>query len=60
MAITSNYEEITLWEEIFKINNDDTITGENLLTLKTNIGMKLGRKLQEMGFRQREEQNCYI
>jgi hypothetical protein len=39
--------------------DDDTITGENLLTLKTNIEMKLGRKLQEMGFTQREEQNCY-
>jgi hypothetical protein len=55
-AITSNYEEITLWEEIIKISNDDTITGENLLTLKTNIEMKLGRKLQKMGFRQR----CFL
>jgi hypothetical protein len=44
------YEEITLWEEIIKISNDDTITGENLLVLKTNIEMKLGSKLQEMGW----------
>jgi hypothetical protein len=48
--ITSNYEEITFWEEIIKISNDDTITGENLLALKTNIEMKLGSKLQEMGW----------
>jgi hypothetical protein len=35
VPITSNYEEITLWEEIIKISNDDTITGENLLVLKS-------------------------
>jgi hypothetical protein len=50
VPITSNYEEITLWEEIIKISNHDTITGENLLTLKTNIEMRLGSKLQEMGW----------
>jgi hypothetical protein len=50
VPITSNYEEITLWEEIIKISNDDTITGENLLVLKTNIEMRLGSKLQEMGW----------
>jgi hypothetical protein len=50
VLITSNYEEITLWEEIIKINNDDTITGENLLVLKTNIEVRLGSKLQEMGW----------
>jgi hypothetical protein len=49
VPITSNYEEITLWEEIIKISNDDTITGENLLALKTNIEMRLGSKLQDMG-----------
>jgi hypothetical protein len=50
VPITSNYEEITLWQEIIsKISNDDTITGENLLALKTNIEMRLGSKLQEMG-----------
>jgi hypothetical protein len=48
VPITSNYEEITLWEEIIKISNDDTITGENLLALKTNIEMRLGNKLQEI------------
>jgi hypothetical protein len=37
VPITSNYEEITLWEEIIKISNDDRITGENLLVLKTNL-----------------------
>jgi hypothetical protein len=47
---TSNCEEITLWEEIIKISNDDTITGENLSVLKTNIEMRLGSKLQEMGW----------
>jgi hypothetical protein len=47
VPITSNYEEITIWDEIIKISNEDTITGENLLTLKTNIEMKLGSKLQE-------------
>jgi hypothetical protein len=36
VPITSNYEEITFWE--------------NLLALKTNIEMKLGSKLQEMGW----------
>ncbi|KAH0815227.1 hypothetical protein GEV33_007564 [Tenebrio molitor] len=51
VPITSNYEEITIWDEIIKISNEDTITGENLLTLKTNIEMKLGSKLQEMGSR---------
>jgi hypothetical protein len=50
MPITSNYEEITFWEEIIKISNDETITGENLLALKTNIEMKLGSKLLEMGW----------
>jgi hypothetical protein len=50
VLITSNYEEITLWEEIIKISNDDTITGENLLVLKTNIEVRLGSKLQEMGW----------
>jgi hypothetical protein len=50
VPITSNYEEITIWEEIIKISNEDTITGENLLALKTNIEMKLGSKLQEMGW----------
>jgi hypothetical protein len=49
VPITSNYEEITLWEETIKISNDDTITGENLLVLKTNVEMRLGSKLQEMG-----------
>jgi hypothetical protein len=48
VPITSNYEEITLWEEIVKISTDDTITGENLLILKTNIEMRLGSQLQEM------------
>jgi flagellin-like hook-associated protein FlgL len=48
VPITSNYEEITtLWEEIIKISNDATITGENLLALKTNIEMKLGSKSQD-------------
>jgi hypothetical protein len=37
VPITSNYEEITFSEEIIKINNDHTITGENLLALKRNI-----------------------
>jgi hypothetical protein len=41
VPITSNNEEITLWEEIIKISNDDTITGENLLVLKTNGENKL-------------------
>jgi hypothetical protein len=50
VPITSNYEEITFREETIKISNDDTITGENLLALKTNIEMKLGSKLQEMGW----------
>jgi hypothetical protein len=50
VPITSNYEEITLWEEIIKISNHDTIIGENLLTLKTNIEMRLGSKLQEIGW----------
>jgi hypothetical protein len=51
VPITSNYEEITLWQEIIsKISNDDTITGENLLALKTNIEMRLGSKLREMGW----------
>jgi hypothetical protein len=50
VPITSNYEEITIWDDIIKISNEDTITGENLLTLKTNIEMKLGSKLQEMGW----------
>jgi hypothetical protein len=36
VPITSNYEEITFWED--------------LLALKTNIEMKLGSKLQEMGW----------
>jgi hypothetical protein len=48
--ITSNYEEITFWEEIIKISNDDTITREILLALKTNIKIKLRSKLQEMGW----------
>jgi hypothetical protein len=50
VPITSICEEIILWEEIIKINNDDTITGENLSVLKTNIEMRLGSKLQEMGW----------
>jgi hypothetical protein len=50
VPITSNYEEITFWKEIIKISNDDTITRENLLALKTNIEMRLGSKLQEMGW----------
>jgi hypothetical protein len=45
VPITSNYEEITFWENIIKISNDDTITGENILALKTNIEMRLGSKL---------------
>jgi hypothetical protein len=49
MPITSNYEKITLCEETIKISNDDTITGENLLALKTNE-MRLGSKLQKMGW----------
>jgi hypothetical protein len=50
VPITSNYEEITLWEEIIKISDDDTITRENHLVLKRNIEMRLGSKLQEMGW----------
>jgi hypothetical protein len=50
VLITSNYEEITLWEEIIKISNDDTITGDNFLLLKTNTEVRLGSKLQEMGW----------
>jgi hypothetical protein len=50
MPITSNYKGITLSEEIIKISNNDTIIGENILALKTNIEMKLGSKLQEMGW----------
>jgi hypothetical protein len=50
VPITSNYEEITLCEEIIKISDDDTITRENHLVLKTNIEMRLGSKLQEMGW----------
>jgi hypothetical protein len=50
VPITYNYEEITLWEEIIKISNDDTISRENLLVLETNIEMRLGSKLQEMGW----------
>jgi hypothetical protein len=50
VPITSNYEEITIWEQIIKISNEDTITGENLLALKTNIEMKLGSKLQERAY----------
>jgi hypothetical protein len=62
VQITSNYEEITFWEEIIKISNDHTITGENLLALKRNIEMRLGSKLQEMGWDLGNggEQNCYI
>jgi hypothetical protein len=45
VPITSNYEEIILWEEIIEISNDNTITGENLSALKTNIEMRLGSKL---------------
>jgi hypothetical protein len=33
VPITSSYEEITFWEEIIKISNDNTITGENILAL---------------------------
>jgi hypothetical protein len=33
-----------------KISNDHTITGENLLALKRDIEMRLGSKLQEMGW----------
>jgi hypothetical protein len=60
VPITSNYEEITLWEEIIKVSNDDTNTGENLLALKTNIetGMQVTRN--GVGFRQWGEQICYI
>jgi hypothetical protein len=50
VPITSNYEEITFWEEIIKISNDLTITWENLLALKNKIEMRLGSKLQEMGW----------
>jgi hypothetical protein len=51
VPITSpNYEEITLSEELIKINTDDTITGENILALKSNIEIRLGSKLQEMGW----------
>jgi hypothetical protein len=50
VPITCNYEEITFWEEIIKISNDHTITGENLLALKRNIEVRLGSKLQEMGW----------
>jgi hypothetical protein len=50
VQITSNYEEITFWGEIIQISNDHTITGENLLALKRNIEMRLGSKLQEMGW----------
>jgi hypothetical protein len=39
VPITSNFEEIV------KISNDDTITGENRLALKTNIEMRLGLDL---------------
>jgi hypothetical protein len=49
VPITSNYE-ITFWEEIIKISNDHTIIGQNLLALKRNIEMRLGSKLQEMGW----------
>jgi hypothetical protein len=47
---TRNYEEITFWEEKIKISNDRTITGENLVALKRYIEMRLGSKLQEMGW----------
>jgi hypothetical protein len=50
VQITSNYEEITFWGEIIQISNDHIITGENLLALKRNIEMRLGSKLQEMGW----------
>jgi hypothetical protein len=50
VPVTSNYEEITFWGEMIKISNDHTITGENLLALKRNIEMRLGSKLQEMGW----------
>jgi hypothetical protein len=50
VPITSNYEEITFWEKIMKISNDHTITGKNLLALKRNIEMRLGSKLQAMGW----------
>jgi hypothetical protein len=43
VPITSNYEEITL-------SNDDTITGENLLALKTNIEMRLRSKYKKWGW----------
>jgi hypothetical protein len=33
-----------------KISNDHTITGKNLLALKRNIEMRLGSKLQAMGW----------
>jgi hypothetical protein len=46
VPITYNYEEITLWEEIIKISNDDTITRENLLVLETKQVTRNG-----MGFR---------
>jgi hypothetical protein len=44
VPITSYYEEITLCEEIIKISNDLTITGENFLAFKANIEMRLGSK----------------
>jgi hypothetical protein len=50
VPLTSNYEEITFWEEIIKISNDHTITGQNLLALNRNIEIRLGNKLQEMGW----------
>jgi hypothetical protein len=38
------------YQEKIDFSNDDTITGENLLVLKTNIEMRLGSKLQKMGW----------
>jgi hypothetical protein len=50
VPITSNYKEITLSEEIIKISNNDTIIGENILALKTNIETRMESNLQEMGW----------
>jgi hypothetical protein len=45
VPITSNYEEITLWEEIIKISNGDW---RKCFGFKNEFEMRLGSKLQEM------------
>jgi hypothetical protein len=42
--ISMGTKKITLSEEIIKISNDLTITGENFLAFKANIEMRLGSK----------------